>query len=136
MSDPIEVVQAFCDAMVKRDPEVLRGYLADDVVYQNTGMAAKKGVEDVLGDLAGQFAMFPSSYEYRMQNIAGTGGVVLTERVDMITDFDGNPHGVPVMGTFIVWDGKITRWTDYFDTGLIGKMLSGEDYSHLVPTID
>jgi limonene-1,2-epoxide hydrolase len=112
----------------------LRGYLADDVTYQNTGMPAKKGIDEVLGDLAGQFGMFPDSYEYRMRNIAGDGDVVLTERVDMIKGFDGTLHGVPVMGTFVVEGGRITRWTDYFDTGLIGKMLGGEDYTGLVPT--
>ena len=133
MADPIQVVRNFCDAMRKRDPEALREFLADGVLYQNTGMPAKKGVDEVLSDLAGQFAMFPETYEYRMENIAGTGEVVLTERVDMINGFDGSLHGVPVMGTFVVRDGRITRWTDYFDTALIGKMLNGEDYSDLVP---
>ncbi len=136
MAYPIEVVGAFCDAMSKRDPEALRDFLADGVVYQNAGMAAKEGVEDVLADLAGQFAMFPDSYEYRMVNIAGDGEVVLTERVDMINGFDGSVHGVPVMGTFVVRRRKISRWTDYFDTGLIAKMLSGEDYAGLVPPGD
>ena len=102
-------------------------------MYQNTGMPAKEGVEDVLADLAGQFAMFPETYEYQMVNIAGRGEVVLTERVDMINGLDGSLHGVPVMGTFVVRDGRITRWTDYFDTGLVGKMLTGEDYAGLVP---
>lgn len=134
VTDPIDVVQAFCEAMRKRDPEELREFLADDIVYQNTGMPAKDGVEDVLADLAGQFAMFPNSYEYQMMNIAGVGEVVLTQRVDMINGFDGSIHGVPVMGTFVVRNGKVTRWTDYFDTGLIVKMLSGEDYTGLVPT--
>ncbi len=133
MADPIQVVRSFCDAMSKRDAEILRQFLADDVLYQNTGMPAKRGVDDVVGDLAGQFAMFPDTYEYRMENIAGAGEVVLTERVDMINGFDGSLHGVPVMGTFVVHDGRITRWTDYFDTGLIGKMLNGEDYTGLVP---
>jgi limonene-1,2-epoxide hydrolase len=134
VADPIEVVQAFCGAMRKRDPEALRDFLADDVGYQNTGMPGKDGVEDVLADLAGQFAMFPDSYEYQMVNIAGLGDVVLTERVDVINGPDGSIHGVPVMGTFVVRNGRITRWTDYFDTGLIVKMLSGEDYTDLVPT--
>lgn len=133
MADPIEVVQAFCDAMSKRNAEALRDFLAAGVVYQNTGMPAKEGVEDVLADLAGQFAMFPETYEYQMVNIAGRGEVVLTERVDMINGFDRSLHGVPVMGAFVVRDGRITRWTDYFDTGLIGKMLTGEDYAGLVP---
>jgi limonene-1,2-epoxide hydrolase len=133
MTDPIDVVQAFCNAIGKRDAEALREFLADDVVYQNTGMPAKDGVEEVLADLAGQFGMFPDTYEYRMVNIAGDREVVLTERIDMINGFDGSVHGVPVMGTFVIRDGKVTRWTDYFDTGLIGKMLSGEDYTGLVP---
>ena len=133
MADPIDVVQAFCAAMSKRDAEALLEFLADGVVYQNTGMPAKEGVKDVVADLAAQFDMFPDTYEYQMVNIAGDGEVVLTERVDMINGFDGSLHGVPVMGTFVVRDAKIVRWTDYFDTGLIGKMLSGEDYSGLVP---
>ena len=29
MADPIDVVQAFCDAMSKRDAEALREFLAD-----------------------------------------------------------------------------------------------------------
>jgi limonene-1,2-epoxide hydrolase len=37
------------------------------------------------------------------------------------------------MGTFVVRDGKIVRWTDYWDSGLIGKMMSGDDYGALVP---
>lgn len=133
MADAIEVVSSFCDEMSKRDPEALRPYLAQGVVYQNTGMPAKKGIDDVLADLAGQFSMFPDTYEYRTENIAANGNVVLTERVDIINGFDGSLHGVPVMGTFVVEDGLITRWTDYFDTGLIGKMLGGEDYTGLVP---
>ena len=62
--------RSFCDAMSKRDPEALRPYLAPGVVYQNTGMPAKKGIDDVLADLAGQFSMFPDTYEYRTENIA------------------------------------------------------------------
>ncbi len=40
------------------------------------------------------------------------------------------------MGTFVVQDSKISRWTDCFDTGLIGKMLTGEDCAGLVPASD
>ena len=133
MSKPIEVAREFCDLMAKRDIEAVRPYLADNVVYQNTGMPASVGIGAVLESLGGQFAMFPDSYEYRMQHIVADGGVVMTERLDMIKGPDGALHGVPVMGTFVVRDSKITRWTDYFDTGLIGKMMTGEDYSALVP---
>ena len=128
-----EIVQEFCALMIKRDVEALRPLLADDVVYQNTGMAAASGIEAVLESIAGQFAMFPDSYEYRTVNSAAEGDIVMNERVDMIKGPDGNVHGLPVMGTFVVRDAKITRWTDYWDSGLIMKMMSGEDYSALIP---
>ena len=128
-----QVVQEFCDLMVKRDAESLRPYLADHVVYQNTGMPAASGIDEVIANVAGQFAMFPDSYEYRTINIVGEGDVVMNERLDHVRGPDGGVHALPVMGTFIVRDGKITRWTDYWDSALIGKMMVGEDYSALVP---
>ena len=127
------VVQQLCDLMVERNAEALRPLLADDVVYQNTGMAAAVGIEAVLENIAAQFAMFPDSYEYRTVNAVAEGDVVMNERVDMVKGPDGKLHGLPVMGTFIVRDGRISRWTDYWDSGLIMKMMSGEDCSALVP---
>jgi limonene-1,2-epoxide hydrolase len=133
VSDEMAIVREFCDRMVQRDAESLRGYLADDAVYQNCGMPASVGAEAIVANLAAQFAMFPDSYQYVTKNIAANGAAVLTERLDMIKGPDGTVHGVPVMGTFIVKDGKIVRWTDYWDTTLPGKMMSGEDVTALVP---
>lgn len=130
--DAKQAVREFCDLMVKRDAEALRPYLADDVVYQNTGMPASSGIEAVIQNLAGQFAMIPN-YEYRTVNIVAEGDVVMNERLDFVTGRDGKAHGLPVMGTFVVRDGRIARWTDYWDSGLIAKMMGGEDYSALVP---
>ena len=128
-----ETVQEFCDLMAERDAERLRPLLAADIVYQNTGMEAVDGIEAVLENLVGQFAMFPDSYEYRTVNAVAEGDVVMNERIDMIKGPDGNLHGLPVTGTFVVRNGKIARWTDYWDSALIMKMMSGEDYSSLVP---
>ncbi|MCU4183258.1 nuclear transport factor 2 family protein [Acidiferrimicrobium sp. IK] len=128
-----QVVQDFCDLMVRRDAEALRPYLADDVVYQNAGMPASAGIDQVIDNMAGQFAMFPDSYEYRTINAVAEGEVVMNERLDMVKGPDGTVHGLPVMGAFVVRDGKIARWTDYWDSALIGKMMSGEDYAALVP---
>ncbi len=134
MSTTKEVVQQFCELMVKRDAETLRPLVADDAVYQNTGMEASVGVDAIIANLAAEFGMFPDSYEYRLQHIVAEGDVVMTERLDMIKGPDGTLHGVPVMGTFVVTDGKISRWTDYWDTALPGKMMTGEDCAALVPS--
>ena len=132
MAYALAIVQEFCDLMVKRDVEVLRPFFTADAVYQNCGMPATVGVDAIIDNLAGQFAMFPDSYEYVTKNIAANGNVVMTERLDMISTPSG-AQGVPVMGTFVLKDGKIKRWQDYFDTALPMKMMTGQDVSGLVP---
>lgn len=128
-----EIVQEFCDLMTKRDPEAVRPYLADDVVYQNVGMPPTAGVDAVVENLAGQMAMFPDSYRYETVNSVSDGDLVMNERLDHVRDPQGREHALPVMGTFVVRDGRIARWTDYWDSGLIAKMMSGEDYATLLP---
>ncbi|HXS84813.1 MAG TPA: limonene-1,2-epoxide hydrolase family protein [Mycobacterium sp.] len=134
MSDPVEVVREFCALMERRNPDALRPLLADNAVYQNVGMPAFTGVDAIVENLGAQFSMFPDAYAFEIVNIANDGSVVLTERLDYIQIPDGGKPAVPVMGTFVVGDdGKITRWTDYFDLNLTVKLLQGEDISALVP---
>lgn len=134
MSAPVDIVRKFCDLMEKRDAEALRPLIADDAVYQNVGMPASSGVDAIVENMAAQFSMFPDAYAFEIVNMASDGPVVLTERLDYIQAPDGSKPAVPVMGTFVVGeDGKITRWTDYFDVSLTVKLLQGEDISALVP---
>ena len=134
MPNPVEIVRQFCALMEKRDPDALRPFLADDAVYQNVGMPASTGVDAIVENMSAQFSMFPDAYAFEIVNIASNGPVVLTERLDYIQTPDGAKPAVPVMGTFVVGgDGKITRWTDYFDVNLTVKLLQGEDISALVP---
>ncbi|MEE6134913.1 limonene-1,2-epoxide hydrolase family protein [Mycobacterium sp. 050128] len=134
MSAPVDVVRRFCALMEERDAEALRPLIADNAVYQNVGMPASNGVNAIVENMAAQFAMFPDAYAFEIVNMASDGPVVLTERLDYIQAPDGSKPAVPVMGTFVVGDdGKITRWTDYFDVSLTVKLLQGEDISALVP---
>ncbi|CPR12125.1 limonene-1,2-epoxide hydrolase [Mycobacterium bohemicum DSM 44277] len=135
MSSPADVVRRFCALMEQRDAEALRPLLADGAVYQNVGMPAFTGPDAIVENMAAQFAMFPDAYAFEILNLASEGSVVLTERLDYIQAPDGSKPAVPVMGTFVVDDeGKITRWTDYFDLNLTIKLLQGEDISALVPS--
>ena len=134
MSAPVDVVRTFCALMEERDAEALRPLIADNAVYQNVGMPASNGVDAIVENMAAQFAMFPDAYAFEIVNMASNGPVVLTERLDYIQAPDGSKPAVPVMGTFVVGDnGKITRWTDYFDVSLTVKLLQGEDISALIP---
>jgi limonene-1,2-epoxide hydrolase len=134
VSNPVDVVREFCALMERRDPDALRPLLADNAVYQNVGMPAVAGVDAIVENLGAQFSMFPDAYAFEIVNIANDGSVVLTERLDYIQTPDGAKPAIPVMGTFVVGDdGRITRWTDYFDLNLTIKLLQGEDISALVP---
>lgn len=134
MSSPTDVVRNFCALMKRRDAEALRPLLADGAVSQNVGMPAFTGPDAIVENMAAQFAMFPDAYAFEIVNLASDGPVVLTERLDYIQAPDGSKPAIPVMGTFVVDDdGRITRWTDYFDLNLIIKLLQGEDISGLVP---
>ena len=52
--------------------------------------------------------------EFRVNNLATIGNVVMTERVDVFVQPERTIE-LPVMGTFEVVDGKIAAWRDYFD---------------------
>jgi limonene-1,2-epoxide hydrolase len=134
MSSPADVVRTFCALMEQRDAEALRPLLAEGAVYQNVGMPAFTGPDAIVENMAAQFAMFPDAYAFHIVNLATEGSVVLTERLDYIQTPDGRKPAIPVMGTFVVDDdGRIIRWTDYFDLNLTIKLLQGEDISALVP---
>jgi limonene-1,2-epoxide hydrolase len=53
----------------------------------------------------------------RVDNIAASGNVVLTERTENFTHRAGEKPDfeLPVMGAFEFRDGKITAWRDYFE---------------------
>lgn len=132
MTNAVQTIRTFCELMGARDAEAFRGYFTEQSIYQNVGMPASVGADAIVENLAGQFAMFPDSYAYDIVNIAADGDVVLTERIDWISGPTGKA-GIPVMGTFVLRGGTISRWTDYWDTTLPMKFMTGEDTSALVP---
>jgi limonene-1,2-epoxide hydrolase len=89
------------------------------------------GREASLAAVKFQFDMF-DPIAFRIRNLAADGETVLTERVDEITA-NGVMAPVPVMGTFEVRAGRIVQWRDYFDMGLTGKLMAGEDAASLLP---
>jgi limonene-1,2-epoxide hydrolase len=137
MSSPADIVRHFCALTENRDAEALRPLLAEGAVYQNVGMPAFTGPDAIVENMAAQFAMFPDAYAFEIVNLASEGSVVLTERLDYIQTPDGRKPAIPVIGTFVIdGDGRITRWTDYFDLNLTIKLLQGEASAPWCPRPD
>jgi limonene-1,2-epoxide hydrolase len=109
----IRVVEAFFAALRAGETERALALMSEDVVYQNVPFPADQGKPAVRRTLATFGRMF-TGFDVEMKNIAARNGVVLTERVDLLSgpfvDLE-----IWVCGTFEVKDGRITLWRDYFD---------------------
>jgi len=112
----IAVVEAFFEALRVQDLPRAFDLMADDIVYQNFPLPADHGKPAVMRTMKA-FGWFVQGFDVQMRNIAAKDGVVLTERVDILS---GRLLYVdlPVCGTFELRDGKITLWRDYFDIAI------------------
>jgi limonene-1,2-epoxide hydrolase len=133
MESAADVVRAFCRAIDRKDLAAAEALLDEDAVYHNIGSEPAVGRAGSLAALKFQFDMF-EPIAFRILSIAVDGDTVLTERVDEITA-NGITAPLPVMGAFDVRDGRIVAWRDYFDMGLIGKLLAGEDAASVLPRV-
>jgi limonene-1,2-epoxide hydrolase len=116
-----QVVRDFCAAASTRDPQVLRGFFSDDVVYHNMPLEPAEGIEATMA-VINMFVGMCEALEFEIHHLASEGGTVLTERTDIFT-IKGKTAPLPVMGAFHVADGKITAWRDYFDMARVTAML-------------
>lgn len=105
--------------------EAIASLTTEDLVWSNTGLPDAAGREAVLAFVEGMHSgMGASGLKVDILNIAASGNVVLTERVDRFLNADGVEFlSVDVMGTFEVRDGKVFAWRDYFDlAGFMARM--------------
>jgi limonene-1,2-epoxide hydrolase len=113
MDDAIDLVSRFCAAWPTSSAAELAAWFTDDAVYHNIPIDPVVGKEAIEATIAG-FSSLADHLEFEVLNIAASGDVVMTERIDRFHRADG-VITLPVMGTFEVRDGKIAAWRDYFD---------------------
>jgi limonene-1,2-epoxide hydrolase len=117
----IAVVEALFDAFRRLDTDGALALMSDDIVYQNVPFPADRGKAAVTRTLKA-FGRVVTGFEVELRHIAARDGVVLTDRVDILT----GPLlflDLPVCGTFAVSDGRITLWRDTFDLAGAGAKL-------------
>ena len=112
-----QVVRDFCAAVSTRDPDVLRSFFSDEIVYHNIPMEPAEGIEATMA-VINMFVGMCDTLEFEIHHLASDGATVLTERTDIFS-IKGKTAPLPVMGAFRVEDGKITAWRDYFDMGQV-----------------
>ena len=131
MTAPAETARAFCAAIDRCDLDAIEGLLDEHVVKHTIGTEPASGRRAVLAKLAAVFGKF-ERIRFRIINLAVSGDVVLTERIDEFT-VDGIVAPVPVMGVFEVREGRIAGWRDYCDLAISSRLMAGEPVGTLVP---
>ena len=118
----VDLVHRFMEAASKRDYDTALPLLAEDVRYHNMPIAPVEGREAVREQLEALLALGTDS-EWRVLHEVAQGDVVMNERIDRFL-LDGRWVDLPVMGVFVLRDGLIAEWRDYFDLQTIMGQLS------------
>jgi limonene-1,2-epoxide hydrolase len=113
IAQPAEAVaREFLHALARDDLDAALALLDDNVVYTNVSLPTVRGrraVEQLFRPLLGRFG-----FAVHFHNVSSDGGVVLTERTDMLVL--GPVHWqFWVWGRFEVHGGRISVWRDSFD---------------------
>ncbi len=125
MASNIDVVRAFIAAFGDNDLERIMAFFTPDAVYHNMPLAPVTGTRAIRGVLQGFMGM-AKEVEWVLHRIAeAADGAVLTERTDRFLIGDRWVE-LPVMGSFVLRDGKVAEWRDYFDLQQFQRQLPGE----------
>jgi limonene-1,2-epoxide hydrolase len=119
---PLEIVNAFMAAAAKRDYDAALALLTDDVEYHNIPLepvygpaAVKETIESLLAS--------GSDADWVVHREVAQGDTVMNERTDRFLQGDKWLE-LPVAGVFVIRDGKIALWHDYFDLDTIVKQMA------------
>jgi limonene-1,2-epoxide hydrolase len=128
MEKPIDLVSRFCDAWANDlGADDLAAFFTDDAVYHNIPFEPVTGRKNIAHNIASFIRPGRPGIErieFRVINIAASGPIVMTERVDIFT-LGGRTFDLQVMGTFEVNDGKINAWRDYYDPSQFKSQMAG-----------
>jgi limonene-1,2-epoxide hydrolase len=109
----LEIVNAFMKAAAARDYETALALVTDDVDYQNMMMPATTGKAALQETCEALLSMCTGS-EWLVHREIAQGDLVMNERTDRF-EMGGTWTELPVAGVFVLRDGLICSWHDYFD---------------------
>jgi limonene-1,2-epoxide hydrolase len=124
---PGELVTRFIRHIEAKDLDSALSLLSADCEYDNVPMSKVHGPEQVsavLGPFLGGFQEVDWVIHHQVESGTLDDGVVMNERTDR---FRAGERWIelPVAGLFLVRDGKITLWRDYFDMASLSKLMAG-----------
>jgi len=123
MNNNITVIKNFIEAWSNLDAEELASYFSEDGIYYNMPAEPVQG-KDQLKLFIGGFIANWTKTTWDTLNIIGEGDLVIAERLDR-TEVGDIKVDLPCCGVFLMEEGKIKVWRDYFDMSTFTKPFSG-----------
>lgn len=111
---PGEIVSALVEACEQRDLDAVSALVADDIEYDNVPIGKVFGPDGVRSVLSGGVTAAASDVEWVVHRQVESGDTVMNERTDRFL-VDGRWVEIPIAAVFVVRDGKVALWRDYFD---------------------
>ncbi|CQD14615.1 limonene-1,2-epoxide hydrolase [Mycobacterium lentiflavum] len=109
-----KLVRDFLGSWQGRSLDSICAGFADDAVYHNVPVDPIEGIDGIRAVFQAFLDAF-SDAKLDVLSLAAEPGLVLAERIDYFTMNDGRKVILPVTGVFEVKNGKIARFSDYFD---------------------
>jgi limonene-1,2-epoxide hydrolase len=120
-----EIVDRFIALVTGGDLDGALALCTDDLEYDNVPMPTLHGVDAARGFLAGMLGEGVRT-QWTVHRQVAAGDTVLNERTDEF--WFGDTHiALPVAGVFVVRDGKLALWRDYFDLRTFETQMAGSD---------
>lgn len=119
---PEQTVDAFIAAVGRRDLDAVLALMAADCEYDNVPMSKAVGHEAIRGVLD-MFVTASEFVDFEVLRQVASGDTVMNERVDRF-ELAGKKVEIAVAGIFVVVDGLITLWRDYFDMAQLTAQMS------------
>ncbi len=120
-ADNEQFVTDFCNSLTLGDMSRVVSYLSEDVFYHNMPWApvnGHAGVHEVLDPFVNTNLL----QKMEIKHTSSSGNVVTNERLETWVKGDVRVL-LPVLGVFILTNGKITKWCDYFDSGTMAPLM-------------
>lgn len=125
-SDPGELVTRFIENIEQSRFSAAMEMVSDDCEYDNVPIAKVFG-RDAIVDILSKFLSTATRVEWLIHHQVTGGdlehGVVMNERTDRF-EIDGRWVEFDIAGLFVISDGKIALWRDYFDKEAFTKALA------------
>ena len=116
------VVRDFCTAFARKNLEELLNFFTADAVYHNIPLEPVHG-RDAIRNTFETFVAPADKVEFEILHMASADDVVFNERIDRFV-IAGKQVALPVAGVFVIRDGKIAAWRDYFDVNMFMSQMA------------